>query len=52
MLNEQVDISSLTHISHEGLYNGKMAKIGEFVKNWKVSYSVPQFIADFLGSAF
>lgn len=35
---DPIDISTLNHISHDGLYNGKMSKIGEFVKSWKVRH--------------
>jgi hypothetical protein len=32
----EVDTVSLLQITHEGLFNGKMLKVGEFVKSWKV----------------
>jgi len=33
-----VDTSSLTEITHDGLFTGKLGKIGEFVKSWKVRH--------------
>lgn len=38
MTDQDLDVSTLNRITYDGLFVGRMSKIGEFVKSWKVRH--------------